>query len=57
MVFDHNIVSILFQELLCLIPAKNMNCDPPEKPAKPGTVVNLHGIVLHETTGGEYFLR
>jgi len=40
------------QELLCLIPPKNMNCDPPEKPAKPGTVVNLHGVVLHETSGG-----
>ena len=44
----------LFQELLSLIPPKNMNCDPPEKPAKPGTAVNIHGVVLHETTGGKF---
>eukprot|EP00794_Sanderia_malayensis_P009849 gene9849-10859_t len=40
------------QELLSLIPPKHMNCDPAERPAKPGTAVDLHGIVLHETTGG-----
>jgi len=35
-----------------LVPNYEYNCSPPENPAIPGTQVNLHGVILHETQGG-----
>ena len=38
-----------------LVPSAEYSCSPNENPALPGTQVNLHGVILHETQGGTVF--
>ncbi|XP_066923979.1 nuclear pore complex protein DDB_G0274915-like [Clytia hemisphaerica] len=42
----------LYKSVIDLVPSTEYNCEPTEKPAPPGTQVNLHGVILHETQDG-----
>lgn len=44
--------SDVYKEIIDLLPSSDLNCSPAEVPAPPGTRVNLHGVILHETQGG-----
>ena len=47
------------KDLINFLPLPELNCSPAECPAPPGTRVNLHGVILHETLGGmhRYFIN
>jgi len=41
-----------YKDIIDVVPSADLNCSPAETPAPPGTRVNLHGVILHETQGG-----
>lgn len=40
------------KDIINLVPSVEYDCCPSETPTPPGTRVNLHGVILHETEGG-----
>ncbi|XP_047140518.1 uncharacterized protein LOC101238046 isoform X1 [Hydra vulgaris] len=51
-IYDQNVDGDFYKDLIDLLPLSELNCSPVECPAPPGTRVNLHGVILHETLGG-----
>ncbi|XP_065672844.1 uncharacterized protein LOC101238046 isoform X3 [Hydra vulgaris] len=51
-IYDQNVDGDFYKDLIDLLPLSELNCSPAECPAPPGTRVNLHGVILHETLGG-----
>lgn len=49
---DYGYDEELYKSVVDLVPSTDYNCSPAENPAIPGTQVNLHGVILHETQGG-----